>query len=198
MERQKEKFKELQDHFNIDEAELGSTLDDFIREEESFGESKRRLNFPLLSGLVLLGVALTGGIGYVAGSSGWVNQDLLLLLLMIGGVLVITLGLGTAGVRNRAKKSKKSTASKTRPVFSEDEKSSSSQQFDEYGLKKKKKLFRSSSDSMLFGVCGGIAEYFKIDPTIVRIAFAIAAIYYGSSVLLYLILAIALPKRDES
>ena len=57
------------------------------------------------------------------------------------------------------------------------------------------RLKRSYSDSMLLGVCAGIAEYFGWDPTIIRIIFLVAAfIGFGSPVLLYLILALVMPK----
>jgi len=48
---------------------------------------------------------------------------------------------------------------------------------------------------MIFGVCGALGEYFNVDPTIFRIAFAVAAIVYGTGILVYLILAIAIPSQ---
>lgn len=56
-----------------------------------------------------------------------------------------------------------------------------------------KKLQRSV-DKKIFGVCGGLGEYFDIDPTIVRIIFLVALIVFGSGFLLYLILALVMPK----
>ncbi|MEX0687023.1 MAG: PspC domain-containing protein [Balneolales bacterium] len=57
------------------------------------------------------------------------------------------------------------------------------------------RLKRSTTDSMLFGVCGGIAEYLGWDSTIVRIIFLVAAfIGFGSPVILYLIFALVMPK----
>ena len=52
------------------------------------------------------------------------------------------------------------------------------------------KLFRSKSDKIIAGVCGGVAEYFKIDPIAVRVAFVILAFVNGYGFVLYLILAI--------
>ena len=51
-----------------------------------------------------------------------------------------------------------------------------------------------SSNKMLFGVCGGLGEYFDIDPTIVRVAFVVALLTFGTGLLLYLILAIVMPS----
>lgn len=58
-----------------------------------------------------------------------------------------------------------------------------------------KKLYRSRQDKMLAGVCAGIAEYFEIDPTIVRLGFAIFVFAYGSGVLAYILCAIIIPER---
>lgn len=51
---------------------------------------------------------------------------------------------------------------------------------------------------MIFGVCGALGEYFNVDPTILRIAFAVAAVAYGTGLLLYLILAIVIPSKDPN
>jgi phage shock protein C len=51
-----------------------------------------------------------------------------------------------------------------------------------------KRLTRSRSDRMIAGVCGGLAEYFGIDPALVRILFVVLAIAGGHGVLIYLIL----------
>ncbi|MCG3164610.1 MAG: hypothetical protein POELPBGB_00369 [Bacteroidia bacterium] len=56
-----------------------------------------------------------------------------------------------------------------------------------------KKLQRSN-DSKIFGVCGGLGEYFDIDPTIIRIVFLVALVTFGTGLLLYLILALVMPK----
>lgn len=60
----------------------------------------------------------------------------------------------------------------------------------------KKKLYRSKTDSVIAGVCGGLAEYFEIDSTIVRIIFVILAIWGGIGIILYIIGALIIPYRD--
>lgn len=55
------------------------------------------------------------------------------------------------------------------------------------------KLKKSKKDKMLAGVCGGLAEYLGWDPTIVRILFITFAFLYGSTILVYFILAIVMP-----
>jgi len=56
-----------------------------------------------------------------------------------------------------------------------------------------KKLYKSNTQKMVSGVCGGIAEYFDIDPTIVRILFVIFGFGGGSGILLYLLAAVIMP-----
>ncbi len=57
-----------------------------------------------------------------------------------------------------------------------------------------KKLYRSSTNCMLAGVCGGIGEYFNIDPTVVRLGWIAFSALGGSGVLAYIIAAIVIPK----
>ena len=57
-----------------------------------------------------------------------------------------------------------------------------------------KKLYKSNTNKMLEGVCGGIAEYFGIDPTIVRLAWMIFCALGGSGILAYIIAAIIIPS----
>lgn len=60
-----------------------------------------------------------------------------------------------------------------------------------------KKLYRSSTDRMLTGVCGGLGEYLGVDPTLVRLALALMAIFGGHGFLFYLILWIIVPEDPE-
>jgi phage shock protein C len=57
------------------------------------------------------------------------------------------------------------------------------------------RLTRSETDKRIAGVCGGIGEYFGIDPILVRVAFIVAALM-GFGILLYVALWIALPKGE--
>lgn len=58
-----------------------------------------------------------------------------------------------------------------------------------------KKLYRSVTDKMIGGVCGGIAEYFEIDPVLIRLIFVLAVIFGGSGILAYIILWIIIPQK---
>ena len=57
-----------------------------------------------------------------------------------------------------------------------------------------KKLYKSNTNKMLEGVCGGIAEYFGVDPTIVRLAWVVFCALGGSGILTYIIAAIIIPS----
>lgn len=57
-----------------------------------------------------------------------------------------------------------------------------------------KKLRKSSVDKKLCGVCGGIGEYFNMDPTVVRLLWVLFSIAGGAGVLAYIIAAIIMPE----
>lgn len=56
-----------------------------------------------------------------------------------------------------------------------------------------KRLMRSSTDKKIAGVCGGLAEYFDLDPTLVRVLWLLLLFFAGTGLLAYVILWIALP-----
>ena len=58
----------------------------------------------------------------------------------------------------------------------------------------KKRLYRSCTDKMLCGVCGGIAEYCDIDPTVVRLAWVVFCAMGGSGIAAYIIAALLIPS----
>ena len=58
-----------------------------------------------------------------------------------------------------------------------------------------KKLYKSNSQKMIAGVCGGIAEYLNLDPTLVRLIFVAISLLGGSGLLAYIIAAIIMPNE---
>lgn len=58
-----------------------------------------------------------------------------------------------------------------------------------------KKLYRIEEGKILCGVCGGIAEYFNIDPTLVRLGFVLLSAAGGSALLVYIVGAIIMPVK---
>ena len=59
------------------------------------------------------------------------------------------------------------------------------------------KLYSSESNRMLCGVCAGIAEYFNLDPTLIRLAWALFCVLGGSGVLAYILAAIIIPPESR-
>ena len=60
----------------------------------------------------------------------------------------------------------------------------------------RKRLYKSRNNKMICGVCAGIADYFNIDPSIVRVLWAVLALAAGTGVLAYIACAIILPEGD--
>ena len=60
-----------------------------------------------------------------------------------------------------------------------------------------KRLYISNENKMIDGVCGGIAEYFNIDPTLVRLAWVLFCAMGGSGFLAYIIAALIIPRSPQ-
>ena len=60
-----------------------------------------------------------------------------------------------------------------------------------------KRLYRSKHDRQIAGVCGGLGEYFNVDPTIVRLVFVLFALLGGPGLLVYIILALVIPESPD-
>lgn len=61
----------------------------------------------------------------------------------------------------------------------------------------KKRIYKIDEGKKIDGVCGGIAEYFDIDPTLVRLAWILFTAFAGSGIIAYIIAAIVMPKKSE-
>lgn len=59
------------------------------------------------------------------------------------------------------------------------------------------KLYKSNSNKMIAGVCGGIAEYFNIDPTLVRLGWVVFGLFFGSGLLAYILAALIIPDISK-
>ncbi len=62
----------------------------------------------------------------------------------------------------------------------------------------KKRLYRCGDDKILCGVCSGVANYFDIDPTIVRFIWIIFCCIWGLGIIGYIAMAIIMPKENET
>ena len=61
-----------------------------------------------------------------------------------------------------------------------------------------KKLYRSNTNKKLAGVCGGVGEYFGIDPTIVRLIWVLVTLFVGFGILAYIIALLVMPNQPEA
>lgn len=62
-------------------------------------------------------------------------------------------------------------------------------------MNQQKRLYRSRTNRTIFGVCGGLGEYFGIDPILIRLAFILLFLFFGTGVLAYLILWLIMPEE---
>ena len=60
-----------------------------------------------------------------------------------------------------------------------------------------KKLYRNTKEEKIAGVCAGLAEYFGIDPTLVRLAWAFLVLCAGTGVLAYIVCALVIPEKPD-
>lgn len=61
-----------------------------------------------------------------------------------------------------------------------------------------KKLYKSKTDKKIAGICGGLAEYFGIDPTIIRLGLVLISLCGGGGVLAYIIALFVIPDYPEN
>ncbi len=61
-----------------------------------------------------------------------------------------------------------------------------------------KRLYKIEQGKKIFGVCGGVAEYFNMDVVLIRILWAVFSLVYGVGILLYLVFAFVLPNKSDA
>ena len=61
-----------------------------------------------------------------------------------------------------------------------------------------KKLYRSRTDKKICGVCGGLAKYLNMDPTIVRLLVVLLTLFVGGGLIAYIICALIMPEEPEN
>ena len=64
-------------------------------------------------------------------------------------------------------------------------------------MTKKKQLIKSSENKIIFGVCGGLGEYFEVDPILFRLALIILSFAGGGGILIYLLFALLMPASEK-
>ena len=61
-----------------------------------------------------------------------------------------------------------------------------------------RKLYRSQTQRMIAGVCGGLAEYFNVDATLMRVVFLLLAVFGGSGIVIYIVMWIIVPDASKA
>ncbi len=182
--------EELFDEFETS-LDLDTLSDDELEEllfEEEVHKSKSPFNLPSMAGLSMIVVGILymlQQLGVFAGST--ILPALASMLPWLAGILIILLGFGVLSWRPKKKK-------RSRTVKKEIKMKSGKKVVIEAppktSLSEKKRLRKSSREKKIAGVAGGIAEFFGIDPTLVRIAFVIATFIDGIGLVAYLLLAL--------
>jgi phage shock protein C len=186
-------------HPYTDSFEVGATnlnLDDISEEDldnlflDEEDKEQSVWNVPTISGLTIILV----GIIYLLSEIGiWAGPDVSFLastLPWLAGVFIILLGFGVLSWRPKRSKRKTKQAieaatGKTKVVEEPEPK-----------RKRRSRLTRSRRDKKIMGVCGGLADYFNIDSTLVRIAFVVGTIASGGPfILAYIALAYIMPQE---
>lgn len=165
-------------------------LDDLYFDEDT--EASSLFNLPTVTGLTLI---LAGTIYLLSELGVWTGLAFSNLVLpWLVGVGVILLGFGLLSWRSSEASDDDEDKTQKKAVEAE---TGQTKVVEEPKKSDKKKLTRSRTDKKLFGVCGGIAEYLNLDPTLVRIAFVVGVIGSGGPFVLgYLALAFLMPKES--
>ncbi|MFT4604844.1 MAG: phage shock protein C [Rhodothermales bacterium] len=193
--------------FSDDELDLEDMSEDEL-EELFFDEEKPSsgfFNLPTIAGfsLILVGIAY---IFQMLGLAPGVDLSVLAAMLpWMAGILIILLGFGVLSWRpGRKSKKKKNMSARDRRAERAAEKAESRLSSKEARTEARKARsegrpkLRKTRDKKLMGVAGGIANYFNIDPTLVRIAFVIGTIASGGPFLLaYFILGFVMPNPEK-
>jgi phage shock protein C len=184
-------------------------LDHFIFEDEI--ESDSIFNGPTIAGLALILVGIVYLLAEMGLWTGFMLPDFMELLPWLAGVFVILLGFGLLSrgrseTREAAAQAPDADASEARSTSASGTSTDSSRTGSSWKDKinpfasgsSRKRLARSTREKKVMGVCAGIADYFNLDPTLVRIAFVIGVIASGGPLILaYLGLGWAMPKDTD-
>jgi phage shock protein C len=65
-------------------------------------------------------------------------------------------------------------------------------------MEEPRKLYRSQTQRMIAGVCGGLAEYFNVDATLMRVVFLLLAVFGGSGIVIYIVMWIIVPDARKA
>ncbi|MFW5955691.1 MAG: PspC domain-containing protein [Rhodothermales bacterium] len=177
---------------NVDLESLSDDeLEALLFEEESAPTKGSPFNLPTIAGLSLIVIGMVYIFQYLGMWNGMDVAQLAQILPWLAGILIILVGLGVLSWRPR----KKARVRRRRTVRDEPVSRERVEQA-EMRVESKKRLTKSA-DKKIAGVCAGIADYFNIDPTLVRIAFVVGTIVTnGAFLAAYIVLSLVMPKQQ--
>lgn len=220
--KQRTKQQHSDSLLDFEAHELQATMNEFLKDEKK--SNTNIWNFSTIAGIAMFFVGMVFIIQTIGLSIGPDLSGLIELLPLVGGVIVTMVGFGYfVGDKKKSKKKKQSSKSYDFDYdFSESQDheedftinndlgskskhknknkgsatGSSKSQFDSYAFKQTKKLYKSRTNKKIAGVCGGLGKYFGISAGVIRALFIITLFAGGgTSLLIYLALAIALDKE---
>lgn len=212
--RQRAPHQSLDSMMEFDDHELQTTMHEFLEQEKK--ANTNIWNFATIAGIAMFFVGMVYIVQSIGLSIGPDLSGIVEAMPLIGGLLVTLVGFGFLVGDRKKEKKQKNKGSKRKQEFDfdfDDEeefggldndlgtKGSSRSKtknvnFDSYAFRHSKKLYKSRTDKKWAGVCGGLARYFGISSTVIRLLFVITFFAgSGTSLLVYIALAIALDKE---
>ena len=219
--KQRTKQQHSDSLLDFETHELQATMHEFLEDEKK--SNTNIWNFSTIAGIAMFFVGIVFIIQTIGLSVGPDLSGLIELLPLIGGVIVTMVGFGYfVGDKKRSKKKQQSSrkydfdydfgqsqdqeedftlnndlgSKSKRNNQKKSTTSGSKSQFDSYAFKQTKKLYKSRTNKKIAGVCGGLGKYFGINAGVIRALFIITLFAGGgTSLLIYLALAIALDKE---
>lgn len=185
----------LADDLFIDEV-TDDDIEAFLEEREG-DKGQGFWNLPTIAGLSIISV----GIAYLLEQMGiaipFDFSALVTALPWLAGVLIILLGFGVLSWTPSRKRKKEKVRAKAREKAAVAATAPSQTKEQRPGTKRR--LVKSRTNKKLAGVCGGLGEYFGVDPTLIRIGFVIATVFGGGfpAIPLYIVLAIIMSNADK-
>lgn len=203
----------LDSMMEFEDHELQATMHEFLEEEKK--ANTNIWNFATIAGIAMFFVGMVYVIQSIGLGIGPDLTGLVEMMPLVGGILVTLVGFGfLVGDRKKEKKEKKRKGRKEKFDFDFDsdedfselhndlgrkksgKEKSGNINYDSYAFRQSKKLYKSRTNKKWAGVCGGLAKYFGISPTVIRLLFVITFFAgSGTSLLVYIALAIALDKE---
>ncbi len=196
-----DEFDESLDLETLSDEELEEIL--FEDDEE---ETKRKgpFNLPTMAGLSMIVVGLAYLLQQLGVLGGISLGAMVSWLPWLAGILIILLGFGVLSWRPDKKKRRRAAIARRREqarrraeTIEPSSRSKTTSRTSRRRSAEGKKRLRKSNDRKIAGVASGLAEYFNLDPTLVRIAFVIATFFNGVGIAAYLILALVMSAPEK-